>query len=293
MFMIFLLIYKDFMADTFVKLFKRPQNQIAMFHTFFNVVCTIIFIPFVNWFVKMSELIIKNKESNQEEVTYIDERMLKSPSIALHQVRKEMFQMLEKANGALITALDAFIDKDDSIHEKIDSINHELDLTSKKVVKYLVELSNENIVFEDECTISSFYRTLDDILRIGEIGDNLCKCTRRIVREEMPISEFAVSGLQEMKSRIEQLYKLTSNIFISKNISTLNEANTVEDSIDNLRKELVDSHFDRLNRGECNPNSSGVFVNLVNNLERAADHMTYIANNVDEALRQRKKQLVK
>ena len=289
-FMIFFFIYKDFMVDTFVKWFSKPQTQIAMFHTFFNVMCTLIFVPFINIFVKISNVIIKDsKEESDKEVTYIDERMLKSPAIALHQVRKEMSRMFEKAYETLMLALDAFIAKDDSKHGEVDSVNNELELTSKKVIEYLVEIANEKIVFEDECTVSAFHRTLDDILRVGEIGDNLCKYTRRTVREDLNISELAISQLINMKSKITDLYSNISEIFMSKNVDTLPVANEIEETIDNLRKQMVDDHFDRLNRGECSPNSSGVFVNLVNNLERAADHMMYIGENVNEALKQSKK----
>ena len=172
----------------------------------------------INIFVKISNIIIKdNKEESDKEVTYIDERMLKSPAIALHQVRKEMSRMFEKAYETLMLALDAFIAKDDSKHGEVDSVNNELELTSKKVIEYLVEIANEKIVFEDECTVSAFHRTLDDILRVGEIGDNLCKCTRRAVREDLNISELAISQLINMKSKITDLY---SNFFINAGITS-------------------------------------------------------------------------
>lgn len=289
-FMIFFFVYKDFMVDTFVKWFSKPQTQIAMFHTFFNVMCTLIFLPFINIFVKISNVLIKdNKEENGKEITYIDERMLKSPAIALHQVRKEMSRMFEKSYETLMLALDAFLAKDDTKHVEVDKVNNELELASKKVIEYLVEIANEKIVFEDECTVSAFHRTLDDILRVGEIGDNLCKYTRRAVREDLNISELAINQLTNMKEKITDLYSYISKIFMSKNVDTLPVANEIEETIDNLRKQMVDDHFDRLNRGECSPNSSGVFVNLVNNLERAADHMMYIGENVNEALKQSKK----
>ena len=44
-----------------------------------------------------------------------------------------------------------------------------------------------------------------------------------------------------------------------------------------MRKRYIDDHIARLNKGECKPESSGVFINLVSNLERLGDHLTYIA----------------
>ena len=92
-----------------------------------------------------------------------------------------------------------------------------------------------------------------------------------------------------MKDNINKLYGYTSEIFMTKDLSKLDIANETEENIDNLRKLMVDHHFERLNRGECVPTSSGVFVNLVNNLERSADHMMYVVENVQLALENSKK----
>ena len=77
--------------------------------------------------------------------------MLKSPAIALHQVRKEMSRMFEKSYETLMLALDAFLTKDDTKHVEVDKVNNELELASKKVIEYLVEIANEKIVFVYSC----------------------------------------------------------------------------------------------------------------------------------------------
>ena len=91
-----------------------------------------------------------------------------------------------------------------------------------------------------------------------------------------------------MKNKINELYIQTDEVFLTKNLNKLHLADALEDEVDQMRKNLIDDHFDRLNRGECKPQNSGVFVNLVNNLERAADHMIYIAYSVKEAKEQAK-----
>ena len=76
---------------------------------------------------------------------------------------------------------------------------------------------------------------------------------------------------------------------MTKNLDKLSEADVIEDEIDVMRKEMIQDHMDRLKRNECSPQNSGVYVNLVNNMERAADHMIYIAYSVKEAHEQFKK----
>ena len=78
-------------------------------------------------------------------------------------------------------------------------------------------------------------------------------------------------------------------MFESKSLDRLPIADAIEEEIDVMRKQMVDDHQERLNRKECQPQNSGVYVNLVNNLERSADHMVYIAYSVKEALEQSKK----
>ena len=83
-----------------------------------------------------------------------------------------------------------------------------------------------------------------------------------------------------MVGRVEDLYALTKRAVLDKDVSLLPQIDRVEDDIDALRRRLIDSHIQRLDRGECRPGSSGVFINLVSNLERLGDHLTYIAHTI-------------
>lgn len=291
-FMIFLLLYPNFMQDTFVKWFPDvPATQIAMFHTFFNVTCSLIFLPFIKVFVFLATKLVKDKKPNDKaslELIYIDDRLLGTPSIAVHSVRKELALMYSKSVDALNIAIDSFLNKDDAKREVVDEKIEELEVINKHITEFMVKLSNQNVAYEDECTLSSFHRTLNDILRIAEIGDNVCKYAKYMVKHELEFSSNVMVQLGFMKNKINALYAQTDEIFLTKNLDKMYLADAIEEEIDQMRKDLIDDHFDRLNKGECKPQNSGVFVNLVNNLERAADHMIYIAYSVKEAAEQAK-----
>lgn len=290
MFAVLLLLWPNFMEVTFVKWFKGESTQIAMFHTFFNTICTLIFLPFINVFVKSSTALVREKAQKKEvhRLVYIDDRILTTPSVAVHQVRKELALMYSKSVDALNISIDAFLNKDDEKREVVDARIEELEFTNKQIIEFMVKLTNQNVAFEDECTLSSFHRTLNDILRIAEIGDNVCKYAKYMVKHELEFSSNVMVQLGFMKNKINLLYAQTDEIFMTKNLNKMNLADELEEEIDQMRKDLIDDHFDRLNRGECKPQNSGVFVNLVNNLERAADHMIYIAYSVKEAADQAK-----
>ena len=289
-FMILLFVWKDFMQVTFVKWFALPATQIAMFHTFFNCACTLMFLPFINIFVKAATIIVKEKDVKhlESDLIYVDERLLGTPSVAVHQVRKELAIMYSKSVGALNTAIDSFINRDGEIREKVDLVIQELEVTNKHLIEFMVKLTTQNVAYEDECTLSAFHRTINDILRISEIGDNICKYTNHTIKNDLEFSPNVMLNIGFMKSKINLLYEMTDEIFLTKNMKKIPEADVIEEEIDDMRKNLIKDHFDRLNRGECQPQNSGVYVNLVNNLERAADHMIYIAYSVKEAYEQSK-----
>lgn len=285
-FAIFLLIWPSFMEVTFAKWFAgSPQVQIAMFHTFFNVVCALIFLPFIKILVKVATLMVRDKEEKKEQtcLVYIDERLFGTPSVAVHQVRKELAFMYSKSLDTLNKAIDGFINKNVDVRSEVDSANEELEAHSKLVIEFMVKLSNHDLVLEDESTISAFHRVSNDILRIGEIAENICKYTKQAVNKELIFSPNVMLNIGFMKNKINLLYERTDEVFITKNLLKLAEADKVEEEIDKMRKDLINDHMERLNTGECSPQNSGVYVNLVNNLERAADHMVYIAYSVKEA----------
>ena len=287
-FMIVLLLVPKLMESTFAKWFESPGSQIAMFHTFFNTVCTLIFLPFIKIFVKIASVLIKDKEEEVEGpgLVFVDERLLPTPSIAVHQVRKELGLMYSKAMNILNISLDGFLNRDPSVREEVDQVNDNLEITNKLVIEYIVKLTSQQLVLEDESTISSFHRTLNDILRIGEIAENICKYTKQTVNNELVFSPNVTLHVGFMKNKINALYEKSDEVFMTKNISKIAEADVIEEDIDLMRKQMIDDHMERLKTKECSPQNSGVFVNLVNNMERAADHMIYIAYSVKEAKEQ-------
>ena len=84
-----------------------------------------------------------------------------------------------------------------------------------------------------------------------------------------------------MYAKIDELYQKTLDVFDKKDITAIKAVDRVEDDVDAARKEMIADHIRRLNEGKCKPQSSGIFINLVGNLERAADHLTYVAHAFD------------
>ena len=283
-FFIMLVSYKGFMDDTFRVWFAdKPATQIAMFHTFFNLICAAIFLPLTKLFVWLSTKLVKDRPVKKEVILSIDERMLAYPSVALAQIGKDISFMSYEANRILNSAIDDFFAKQTDNKEDIDKTNEKLEIMNEEIIGFLVKISSNEVSYQDEQTVSAFHSNLNDILRIGELADNITKYTKSVVRDNLEFSDHVITEIGVMRDKINQLYLHVDMAFTSRSVSNMDKIESLESEIDDMRTKLIDDHLERLNAGKCQPQSSGVFVNLVSNLERAADHLTYIAESVKKS----------
>lgn len=273
-----LLCWPDFMDLTFRRWFPAAATQIAMFHTFFNVTCTVLFLPFCGWFVKASQRLIPEEEVQAPE-SYLDERMLYSPSLAVSQLERELLRLSDTAMEAFRTAYRSFDEKDKSLIEPAHQLIDEANVISQGMVSYLIRLSARSELSEER-SISNLHDNLGDIMRIAEIADNFTKYTQKCIKQNLDFSDSVKEELRDMVGRVEELYILTKEAIVEKDTRLLPRIDRVENQVDGLRKRLIDSHIQRLNQGACKAESSGVFINLVSNLERMGDHLTYIAHTI-------------
>ncbi len=280
MFFIILLIWKSFMVSVLGTLFSEPATQIAMFHTIFNVACTILFIPFTKVFVKVSERIIKDKKKSVRK-TYLDERLLQTPAVAISAAYREVEFLLTEAVDALETAVNGFTSSTTAFSKTVYEKTSLIGEVEKEMTGYLTKVSANSLSVKESEKISALYANLSDIARVGELAENVTKYTKKSVDGNLIFSDTVIKELFVMMSKIKDLSKYTGIIISTGKLDTLPTVESLEEEVDTMRKKLIKDHLDRLNKGECRAESSGVFINLVSNLERSADHIDYVAHSVN------------
>lgn len=277
-FFVMLMIWDDFMDVTLKRWFHEPATQIAMFHTFFNVTCTVIFLPMSSLFVKASTLIIKDKHDDVE-VTYIDERIMTSSSIAIEQLKKELMLIADMSMNTFETSYIAFCERDTTkatpIQKKVDQINAK----SQNLINYLIKVSAQ-CSQPEESIIADMHNDIGDVLRIVDIADNFVKYTKRTVEKNIEFSEEVKVQLNDMVQKLNIMFSLVKSCVLNNDVSVLTQIDEIEEQVDKAKKMLVEGHIERLNNKHCKPESSGIFINLVSNLERLGDHLTFIAHTV-------------
>ncbi len=208
--------------------------------------------------------------------------MLKTPAIAIEQLYKESIRLADMCMNNLKLAFGGYIKRDESVADEVMKNNDEVTLVSKSITDYLIKVSSGDISLKDEAIISSLHHNLGDIVRIAEMADNFVKYTRREIKRDLTFSAGVNEQVEVMFGKLEELFAATKKTLETGDIAVLQEVDDLEEQVDGMRKKLIDDHIDRLNNGQCKPENSSVFINLVSNLERAGDHLAYLAHSIEE-----------
>ncbi len=279
--MIILLLWPTFMQTTFETWFADPGTQIAMFHTFFNCLFTIVFIPFINVFVKLSKIIIPDKEE-EKTATFLDEKFLKTPSIAIELGYKELILMQDVAVNSLKVSLDSFVKKDDSSINDITAYTEKVTKMNHSTTDYLVKITSDRMASDTEKEITNLLKNVNYIQRLAEMAENITKYTTKAIKLDLEFSEGVNEKLVEMLDKIVEMANLNKQIVLSKDFSVLAKIDQLETETDTFRKQLLNDHIERLKFGKCKAENSSVFINLISNMERCADLLRFVAHSVKE-----------
>ena len=284
-FLIVFWIWDGFYDDVLMQWFHNDTTCITFFHTAFNVICTCLYLPFIKYLVKLTEIIIpdrKKKAKHKEAEGFMDKRLLLTPSLAIGQLVKQTTYTAGIAVKSLNAAVAGFIAKDDG---KFDTISQDIEKVgelSREITDYLIEISAKDISLSDERIVNVLHRDNTDVVRIADIAENIVGYTRKAIDETLTFSEVVKHDLNRLMSLINEQYELVVNIVENNDLLKIKQSDEIEQEIDDTKKRLLNEHIARMSRGECNAENNSLFVSLVSNLERVGDHLSLMAHSVED-----------
>ncbi|MBO4552748.1 MAG: Na/Pi cotransporter family protein [Candidatus Methanomethylophilaceae archaeon] len=275
-------------SDMFEFMFPgAPETQLAMFHTFFNVVAVIIMLPLTGMLIKLVTRIVPDKpddekENNVPHMYFINSYMLRTPPIAVQQIKKEIINMARIAEENFNLSCYMISTKDLTDIEKFRNNENQLNYLNKGIVHYLVKLSSMDLSAKDSLYISTAYHSVTDLERIGDYAENIVEYTERFIENGESFSEFAIADIEKVRLLIQDLYESVMESYTKVDLEELKHAFEIEEQIDIVTDKMVDDHIERLNNGTCTAGVGAEYLLLVSNAERIADHFMNVGKTIRE-----------
>ncbi|MGL5506701.1 MAG: Na/Pi cotransporter family protein [Paraclostridium sp.] len=258
-------------------------RQIANTHTIFNIVSVIILLPFTKFIIKLAVKLVPDKEGEDEEsksIKYLDDRMVETPSIAVASVIKETLRMGEKAKSSLNYAMDGFIEKSQEKIDKSFKIEKLVNDLQKYILNYLLKLSKAHLDEDSRDVVDALFNTVNDVERIGDHAENIAELAQDIIDSDLNLSEQGISEIKELYNKVLSAYTYSLEAMRTDDVDLACKVLKMEEQVDIMEKSCRANHMHRLNNNLCSIDTGVVYLDLISNLERVADHAVNIAQQV-------------
>jgi len=282
----FVWIFKEPMINFLVSMFPGDdimslQMRVSAFHVIFNVTTTCVLLPFVTQLVQYSCRVIKDKKTEEAvyALKYVDDRLLAMPPVALMQVKKEMDYMFSLVEENILLSFEIMQSADVSKGGRIGENEAVIDFTNGALTKFLIKLSPA-LEQSDEQVVGSYFHVLNDLERIGDHAENFYEIVEEMGRKKIAFSQKGQEDIGRMQVKVTQMLKLAKDAFDTINKDRLTELAVLEESTDEMKKELTANHFARLAEGSCSVEVSPYYSSAVAGLERVADHLVNVGYSI-------------
>ena len=260
---------------------------IAMLHSVFNILTTLVLMPFSKYLLKLAVWVVKEKSTavpgeELDAVPFLDERLLSTPSVAIQECNSQTCKMLELARENIRLAVQQFSHYSDSDQLLVLQTEEEIDAFEDRLSTYLVKLSAQALSQNDSHVISKMLHAIGDFERLGDHAVNLNKVAKEIHDKGLSFTQEAQAELNTLLQAIDEILTMTVTAYERNDTDLAARVEPLEEVIDQLIAKMKDQHIRRLQQGACTIEKGFIFSDLLNNCERISDHCSNIAVAVIE-----------
>lgn len=249
---------------------------VALIHTLFNLLSTLILCPFSGLLEKLACLTVRDAEREEDE-PLLDERLLATPAVALDQCRTTTKVMADLSRDTLDLALSMIGHYHKKEADTILQWEQQVDEYEDAIGTYLVKLSGYSLSLSDTHEVSRLLHCIGDFERISDHAVNMMKTSREIDEKQIRFSSEAQQDLLHMYRAVRQIVRMAVEAFHKKDLALAAQVEPLEQVVDLLKKQLKSRHIERLQRGECTMEMGFIFSDIITDCERVADHCSNIA----------------
>ena len=263
--------------------------QISIFHTIFNLSMTTLLFPFADVLVKISGMVVKEKEEKEPVVEdaetaatlkHLDERIFESPAFAVETAALEVVHMGQITYENVVRAIDSVLTVNSDEVETVFKTEQTINSMEKMLTEYLIKVDNLSLTEKQKKIVNNLFYSVSDIERIGDHAENLAEQAQYMVEHGL---QFSTTGMDDLKSISDSVLKSFQYAIDARqngNMEAVRKVSQYEDDVDSQEEELREKHIERLSAGECKASAGVVFLDIISNLERVSDHAYNLAGYV-------------
>lgn len=261
---------------------------IAVIHTAFNIITTAYLLPLRKVLEKLAYATIKldddekrimdNRSGN--EFALLDDRFLEAPSLAVEHCKQVINKMADISRESLFISMSLIGGYDEEQALRVGELETRADKYEDALGTYIMKISTKNLKKEDSEMLNVMLHCIGDFERISDHACNLCDSARELQQKNMQFSPKAETELDILSSAVREAVDISFDAFKSNNKNEADKVEPLEELIDTLAVELKARHIRRLREGKCTIELGFAHSDILNNLERVADHCSNIAVDV-------------
>jgi len=252
---------------------------IAVCHSAFNILCTLLMLPLAGMLEKMVKKMIPDNEVI-EQTEELDSRLLGSPSLALERCGQVLDSMAGIAVAALKDSIGSITRYDEEIALRIREAEEKTDHLEDILGTYLVKLTSTQLGENESAKATEYMKVIGDYERIADHAVNILESAEELAQKGIVFSNQARKEYNLISDAVEDILDLSHTAFKNTDLSAARKTEPLEQIVDELKETLRTRHILRLQKGECSVDAGFVWSDLLTNLERVADHCSNISGCV-------------
>lgn len=259
--------------------------QIAFSHIAFNVTATVVLLPMSGLLEKLAFMVVRGEDPKVESMRleHFDKLLFSTPPIAVQQLFREVQRMAEIVMTNYEFAMQYYFAPKDLPLDEFNNREEVVDYLNDEITQNLIEVEGLRLNQRDTHLVGSLFHVVNDLERIGDHSENIVEIGQRRKKEQIVFSAKAEHEIEELSGMVTKMLKKSVHI-VDKQITDLeiiSEVVELESQVDTLSEALADHHVERVKNKKCTPKNGMLYLDMLNNLERIADHADNLAASVD------------
>ena len=266
----------------------NPSAQIANLHTTFNVVTSLLLIPFGGLLTLLAEKLLPDKGDQKEEgptlhylldMSHINADKLGVVAISTEGIRKELLRMLDMARENVIGAFWVFAKKDTEQFKEIEKREEYVDFLNKEISKYITKVAAYDNTQSGSQQFNSYFTITSNIERLSDHAINIAGYSRILEEKQIQFSEAAEKEIWQMQNVCKDLFEILQ-VEQDDIIDWHSKVAGMEQRIDDLTKDFRSNMYERIHKGICSDEGSILFSEMLTDFERIGDHALNISDEM-------------